>query len=307
MERLVGSQSENGGLATPIERMLIQYYDHIDRSSPSYEAEKEKIADSILRYYEQTFPGELPMHPDAHAAVSDALDVVFKLRDAIKERTCAPEIEAIIVFSGGGTYEQKLLPGQSEWFRWGDRDRVRAGIAVAHEVVKSRIKEKGIALSHELSNAEYELYGPTLIYPGNPQENTGLQSALESGIIHYPSSKIKIVDTVYDSVTKTRIPIRHTGDQIEIVSKDLNEFKNIAVVQHIPDYVRLPFYLNKIDRTDHPSRRYWAFALQSRRGSSQELREDTLGEHLMNEFPRLIRYLKKGDLSPRPVKFENLP
>lgn len=296
----------------PLSQKLSFIYDSIKLEDANYREALSVVADSIIHDYEFRFPDDLPIDSMVKSAVVDALDQVIKLRDEAKERSYDPAIESVIIFSGGGTYDEKLLEGQPEWFRWGDHDRIQAGIAVAYDVTRAKISQnESDKTRKDLSIQELEEFGPIIVYPGNPIENSGFRDAIKNGSIKYPEKKILIVDEVDSG--KGIVPIAHTGHQMkalfDIAGKSSRPLgTNIATVQHIPDYVRLPFYLHKEVRIrKEESLKFYAFALQSRRGSSQGLREDTIGGHLINEFDRLIRYVKRGDLDPTPIQFANVP
>lgn len=57
---------------------------------------------------------------DEQALKTSALAVVDRLKMVVAERarTYPPEIEAVLVFSGPGTYYDRLKPEQEEWMRW---------------------------------------------------------------------------------------------------------------------------------------------------------------------------------------------
>src|SRR5689334_18588899 len=71
-----------------------------------------------------------------------ALTIVDFLKNVAErhERTYPADIDAVLVFSGPGTYYQRLKDYQTdESRRWMDRDRIRAGVAVVREVTKARM------------------------------------------------------------------------------------------------------------------------------------------------------------------------
>lgn len=287
-------------LKKSVAQRFVEVYDTTELNDPDYEPLKKNLALEILDLYSKEFPEELPLHQDALTAVGSAVDVVLRLRDAVLKREYGPQIEAVVILGGGGTFGERLKSYDPEWLRWADRDRIKAGFAIAREIARSRANAQT-----ELSRAELQAHGPTVIYPGNPAENAALREAIANNDINYPAEKIKIIETV--SYQDGAIAIRHTGDQAKVIFDELADTKNIAVVQHIPDFIRTPFYLEHQRQTrDEKNHAFWAFGLSSRRGSSQGLREDTLGHHALWEFERLIRYIKRGHLATRPIHFENL-
>ena len=66
---------------------------------------------------------------DPEALQVRSLAVIELLKDAAENRlrTYPADIEAVLVFSGPGTYFDRLKPEEPEWMRWMDRDRNPGG------------------------------------------------------------------------------------------------------------------------------------------------------------------------------------
>src|SRR5947209_7452415 len=96
-----------------------------------------------------------------------AMQIVRRLKDvaANHERTYPAEIEAVLVFSGPGTYFDKLKPEQDEIWRWMDRDRIRAGVSVVREVTATRLSNfiRKEFKGHYVDKIDIENDGPDFV------------------------------------------------------------------------------------------------------------------------------------------------
>lgn len=249
-----------------------------------------------------------------------ALIIVERLNEAAQnhQRTYPADIQAVLVFSGPGTYRDRLKLGQSEWQRWMDRDRVRAGVAVVREVTVTRMYQHKIFIlgSREATNEDILEYGPFFVYNGVPfkendlvrHENEVLRQVIcnpqPSERVKLPKEKILIIDEVRNP--KQVLAIAHTGHQFlsfyqELLNplSPLHKVRNVALVAHIPDFIRQPFYAQKYndDFEKILGRRlnFWFYALKSRPGTEEA--------HLDAELQRLPIYAAKGDLATEPAPF----
>lgn len=248
-------------------------------------------------------------HIDQELLKIKALEVVKSLKGVAErhERTFPSVIQAVLVFSGPGTYYQKLKENQASWMRWMDRDRIRAGVAVVREVAAARISEgfgqkiKG----HYIEKEDILKYGPFLVYNGIPLENEIFLKALDSAACKLPKEKVVVIDTVQEADGSTH-PVRHTGDQVKSFYQSvrnpqspLYDIENVALVAHIPDHVRIPFYTKLYNdqhiETGGRSIQFWAYGLRSRHRTEQP--------HLESELPRLITYAERGHLATEPSPF----
>lgn len=257
--------------------------------------------------------------PETESAVRASLEIVSRLREQAEHRTYDPNIEVVHVYSGPGTYFDRLKPGQIERQRWMDHDRILAGVAVAREVAAAKVGEETGVKLHAKQVAEDDLarVSPQLFYNGAPLENEAIERAMREGKSAMPIEKIIVANEVRED-DGSEHAIRHTADQVRSLFQEIGDpgsklhgRSRIAAVAHIPDFVRIPFYLekfNQLRRQDgSEALQFWAYALKSRRGSSiPGGRLDTVGEHMANELPRLVKYLQRGDLAAKPVQFENL-
>ena len=246
---------------------------------------------------------------DTQQLTQRALDVVNSLKEIVinRERTYPPSIEAVLVFSGPGTYYDKLKPDQEEWMRWMDRDRIRAGVAVVSEITAARLsdllgkKVKG----HQISPGDILLYGPYFVYNGTPLENEIFRKALNSPFCKLPKEKVIILDEVKED-DGTVHPHRHTADQVKsfyqqltIPKSPLSRVTNVALVAHIPDFARNVFYTRKYNdefvESGNRSLNFWVYGLKSRKGTGEA--------HLNSEFPRIVTYAQRGHLATEPSPF----
>jgi hypothetical protein len=238
----------------------------------------------------------------------EAIGIVRKLTEVADnhERVYPAEIDAVLVFSGPGTYYDRLKPGQPEWMAWMDRDRIRGGVAVVREVTASWMRKEGIdqnKIGHDVSYTEIEEYGPLLVYNGIPVENEVFRRAVASEHSKIPLSNVVVLDEVIEENGDAH-PIRHTGDQyksffheVQNAESPLFGVKNVALVAHIPDFVRHPYYAERYNRELREAMgeelTFWAYGIRSREGS--------IFPHMRSELPRLVAYSAKGDLSTVPA------
>lgn len=232
------------------------------------------------------------------------------------ERTYPAAIEAVLVFSGPGTYYDRLKPGQDDRLRWMDRDRIRAGVAIVREVTVSRVvkdldEQDQVTIprpsAKSLATKEaIRRQGPLLVYNGIPQENEVFRRAIASQLSKLPKEKTVVIDEVVDDDGTTH-PIRHTGDQFKSFfqqlsdpSSPLSSVENIALVAHIPDFVRHPFYAERYSRPFEVATgrklKFWAYGLKPR--------PETAAAHTQAELSRLVAYATTGDLATSPVQLQ---
>jgi len=200
-----------------------------------------------------------------NAIEEKAKKIVFDLKEASSkhEHAFPSQIEAVLVFSGPGTYYEPLKPGQPEWMRWMDRDRLRAGTAVVREVTASR-KAENLGLTDKgrgskMSLDDVRMFGPLLVYNGVPiddpefrHENISARRAFASEYSKLPEDRVIIIDELKDENGQTR-PLHHTGDQTESLFQELAdsksplaEIRNVALVSHLAHFIRIPFYLKNM-------------------------------------------------------------
>lgn len=239
-----------------------------------------------------------------------ALNVIHRLKEVAvsRERTYPSNIQAVFVFSGAGTYYERLKTGQEEHWRWMDRDRIRAGTAVVREATASRIRELGIdhyKRGHYVTHQEILQHGPQFVYNGIPIENEIFRRSLESPFCKIPKEKAVVIDEVWKE-DGTSHSIRHTGDQVKSLYQQISNpnsslfgIENIALVAHIPDFIRDIFYTKKYN-DEHLAAggkglQFWVYALQSRIGTEDK--------HIASELPRLVTYAQRGDLALEPSDF----
>jgi len=236
--------------------------------------------------------------------------VVARLKEvaANHERTYPSAIQAVLVFSGPGTYYEKLKPDQEEWMRWMDRDRIRAGVAVVREVTASKLSEFcGRQIRGKFVTKEDVLkFGPIFVYNGIPEENKVFRQALDSPFCKLPKEKVVIIDKVKEEDDGTTHPIRHTADQVKSFYKELDNPDSpllgvhaAALVAHIPDFVRIPFYFKKyndeFEKAGGYKLNFWIYGLKSRPGTEKT--------HTEWELPRLVKYAEAGHLATDPSSF----
>lgn len=237
---------------------------------------------------------------------------VEKLQEERKQRRrkYPGDIEAVLVFSGPGTYYDRLKQGQSDWERWLDRDRIRAGVAVVREITASRLsEERGQHISSAtVKPTDIVVSGPFFIYNGIPEENKVFRKALASDPAQrkIPLEKVLIIDEVYD---KGAHPICHTADQVKSFfqalrdqASPLHDVTRVALVANMHD-LRIPFYIKKYqDEFREQSGQEIKFFIYGIKARTSEIEE----QYYEHELPRLVTYAEKGHLAIEPIVFENL-
>ena len=238
-----------------------------------------------------------------------ARDILNRLKNVANnhERTFPSFLEAVLVFSGPGTIYDKLKPGQEEWMRWMDRDRIRGGRAVVAQVTAARLSvSQGRRIDVQaVTREDVRTSGPLFVYNGIPVENKMLRQALQTGTLKLPKEKVVIIDEVIEEGGITH-PIRHTADQVKSFYQTvanprspLYGVKNVALVAHIPHFMRIPFYTRKYNEEyiahGYEGLNFWVYALRSRHGTEKP--------YIAYELPRLILYAEQGDLATEPSVF----
>lgn len=246
---------------------------------------------------------------DSKALEEKALRIVRRLEEVARnhERTFPSLIDAVLVFSGPGTIYEKLKPGQEEWMRWMDRDRIRAGRAIVTAVTAGRVAEqhKRITNVEEVTVEDIRRSGPLFVYNGIPLENDMLRQALRTQTLRLPVEKVVIIEQVVEE-DGTAHPIRHTADQVKSFyqavaspQSPLYGVKNVALVAHIPSFIRIPFYTRKYDdqfiAQGHERLNFWVYALRSRQGTQKP--------HVASELHKLLAYAELGHLAKEPSPF----
>lgn len=258
---------------------------------------------------------------DRKAVETNAHEVVTKLTEASenRERTYPSNIDAVWVFSGPGTYNQRLKPdsGEEEWMRWMDRDRIRAGVAVVREITATRVSEIEARKVNpsELKSEDMVKLSPLFVYNGKPVENAILDEQLSKRATLIPRQKVLIIREVQEGGGGTH-PIGHYGDQFtsffqqldnpespinEEYTRKLQQGKSfkVALVSHKLDFIRIAFYAEKYNQEFVENGRqpldFHVYGLRSRAG--------TEGEHVEYELPRLLDYAEQGHLAKEPVNF----
>lgn len=239
-----------------------------------------------------------------------ANSVIQRLKEVAvsRERTYPSNIQAVFVFSGPGTYYERLKPRQEEHWRWMDRDRIRAGVAVVREVTASRIRELGVdpyKKGHYTTHQEIHQHGPLFIYNGTLIENEVFRRTLESPFCKIPKEKVVVIDEVWEDDGATH-PIRDTGDQVKSFyqqllnpNSPLHSIERVALVAHIPDFIRNVFYTKKYNdeyiASGGKGLQFWVYGLISRRGTEDK--------HVASELPKLVTYAQRGHLALEPSDF----
>jgi len=246
---------------------------------------------------------------EQQALKMEAIRIVDRLTETAlnHERTYPSSIQAVLVFSGPGTYYDRLKQGQQERQRWMDRDRIRAGVAVVRQVaasVKTELSGRRFRVS-DIDKIDVHSFGPFLVYNGIPIENEVFLRALESPFCKMPPEKVVVINQVKEENGSTH-SIRHSGDQVKSLFQEVADpksilygAKNIAFVAHIPDFIRIPFYIQKYSSeyvdVSGQELHFWFYALKSR--------SNTMEEHMNAELTRLVEYAKLGQLDTTPCAF----
>lgn len=244
--------------------------------------------------------------PTKTNSLDKAIEIVRRLEEKreTEKRTYPPDIEAVFVFSGPGTYFQRLKPEDEEWMGWMDKDRIRLGVALVREVTASRMREADLAQDkrgHFVSKEDIIKNGPVFIYNGTQDENRDFRKALSSQFAKIPKEKVDIIDTFVNSDGNPQ-PYRHTGDQVKGLYQHLVDPKsrlygvrNIALVSHLAHFMRIPFYIEKYHKeylSEDVVINYYPYALEER-GGNTEINID-------EEIPKITEYIKRGDMSDQP-------
>lgn len=137
---------------------------------------------------------------DSKVLKTKAIQIVERLKEVAlnHERTFSSSMQAVLVFSGPGTYYDRLKPNQDEWKRWMDRDRIRAGVAIVRDItaqVKSEVLRRRVPVT-ELTKEDVLNFGPFLVYNGIPIENEVFSRALKSPLCKMPLKKVVVIDQV---------------------------------------------------------------------------------------------------------------
>lgn len=229
-----------------------------------------------------------------------------------RRRTYSPNIQAVLVFSGPGTYFEPLKPDQAEYFRWRDRDRIRAGVGIVAQVT-ARTMRKEIRKNikgHKITKEDIANFGPMFVYNGTPVENEVFKRALDSPNCRLPKEKVVVIEevVVIDEVTGqlTTRAISHTGDQVksffdelENQNSPLNGLTNIGLVSNVSGVLRVPFYTKKHNdirkAKELPELKFWIYAIKDRQQAETPIIE--------SELKSLVTYAMQGDLAIRPSAF----
>ena len=246
---------------------------------------------------------------DSQALEEKARRIVRRLEEVARnhERTFTSLLDAVLIFSGPGTIYDMLKPGQEEWMRWMDRDRLRAGRAIVAEVTAARLSERrGQRIGvEELTVDDIRMSGPLFVYNGIPIENDMLREALRTQTCKLPLEKVVIIDEVVEEDGAIH-PIRHTADQVKSFyqtvanpQSPLYGVKNVALIAHIPHFIRILFYTRKYNDESiaqgHKGLNFWVYALRSRRGAQEP--------YVASELHKLIAYAELGYLATEPSPF----
>jgi len=246
---------------------------------------------------------------DPVAMQARSLAVIELLKDTAENRlrTYPADIEAVLVFSGPGTYFDRLKPEEPEWMRWMDRDRIRAGVAVVREITATKLFQhtNWPLRSFQLTREDLLTDGPLFIYNGIEQENEIFSRALESPSCLLAKEKVILLSSVIDNNGDPR-SINHTGDQVlSLYQARLNPnsllygISTVALVAHIPDYVRILNYTKYYDEQSiqrgYPSLHFHCYGLRSRPGTEEP--------HIASELPRLVQYARQDHLATNQSPF----
>jgi hypothetical protein len=246
---------------------------------------------------------------DSQNLEQKALRIVRRLEEVASshKRTYPPFIDAVLVFSGPGTIYHRLKTGQKAWMRWMDRDRIRAGRAIVAEVTAAKLagRRGRQAGADELTVDDIRTSGPLFVYNGIPIENDMLRQALQTQTCRLPLEKVVIIERVVEGDGSIH-PIRHTADQVKSFYQNvanpqspLYAVKHVALVAHIPSFIRIPFYSRKYDdeyiAQGHEGLNFWVYALRSRRGTQES--------YVLSELHKLLAYADLGHLAREPIPF----
>lgn len=200
-----------------------------------------------------------------------------------------PDIDAVFVFSGPGTFLSPLKGDNQEAKRWSDQIRISEGIWLVLKVTALRL-DKSV---QEVTSNDISLLGPTLIYNGIPIENEVFRAVSILPQFPLPKSRIVLIDEVEED--GRMIPIRHTGDQVKSFPSYLlgNTIVGaVALVSNAPHFPRILRYLNKYRPIPHERFPIRCFPIPSR--------PELAALYAVEEVEALCRYLKRDQLSENP-------
>ena len=235
-----------------------------------------------------------------------------------REQYYDPRIEAVMVFSGPGTWFEPAIANDPDWGRWMDRDRIRLGRSLAYEVAavrKSRADGKQVT-SGQLQKEDFQEHAPLFFYNGVPDENAAFREAMRHDLLKIPAGKIVIADEFIDPQTGGSTEIVHTGHQVRSLFQEienpespLHGIRNVALVASALD-LRIPFYIKQemlMFGIDDDALQFWFYGLPPRRGSrTLDGREDTTPYQFEYELPRIVGYGHLGNFPNEPCRFENV-
>lgn len=303
-------------LESHIAALAQRYYDGIDGEGNVLTEDRKRVRSALIEgslhhvcLEEGIKPAELI--DGTREAVERALGLLDALKVASSKRHYDSRIEVVHVVSGPGTYFEDRKDQQPPWsneaFRWRDRDRIKAGIAVVHNVTRARLTE--VSPDRPLTNDEQK-HAPLLFYNGIPVENSAFQDALFQGLFSVPFKKIVVSDTLRDD-GGLNDQVQDLFKQVDTPASPLSGLKHIAIVTNVSAFLRVPFYVQKYMRErlqeGQEALRMWVYAVKDRRGSREPGRKaDALGECIAADLTRLPLYRQRGFLPTKPWKFENL-
>lgn len=147
-------------------------------------------------------------------------------------------------------------------------------------------------------------HGPLFVYNGTSLQNEAFRRALESDTSKIPKEKVIILDVVHEA-DGTSHHIRHTADQIKSFydklskSSRLHGMKTVAIVSHVPHFIRIPFYLKKYNdeymKKDGNDLNFWFYGLRTRLGAKEP--------YIESELQKLVTYAERGHCSIEPCLF----
>lgn len=291
----------------------------------------------------KTEPKTLKLHPNSRSIPEiqrrglDLYEQITAVQDEGLKRTYPSDIDIVHIYSGPFTaftrgMEYKEGTDERQNFnRSRDNDRDDAGLAIAREVARTRLREQG--LDSDL-NGVPESYFPYLVYNGQPikrqngqelYENDDFRAytkkAAEKGFIseQFLKNKLFVFDTVENTEGKI-VPIVHTGHQVRnfvqqtlradgmlfsLYQQSQNEGRplNVAVVSHNSDIIRIPFYFGLWGLWKETSpKKYEPLIDLSLYGVRD--RSDTVAREILKyELVGLGVYAAQGSLSTEPYPY----
>jgi hypothetical protein len=204
-------------------------------------------------------------------------------------------IDAVWVFSGPGTYDEPLSPGEKDYMCWMDRQRILSGITIVRRITAKRAKKK----LNQIRREDVRRLGPLFIYNGTPEENNSLQNALKRPLFPLPAEKVVIVKSIRKD--KKGLPITNTLEQVESFPKELiGKGKPIshaiAIVSHAFHFPRILRYLEE-HRILPAEIKVYAIPLKTATKAMRHYKKA--------EIEKVWKYFKKGDLAFEPFPIEN--